>query len=43
MHQLDVNPEALAAWLTRTAEFSAQQRIDNLVNLYKERLRNKKH
>jgi hypothetical protein len=43
MHQLDVNPEALAAWLTRTAEFSAQQRIDNLFNLYKERLRNKKH
>ncbi len=43
VYPLEVNPEALASWLSRTAGLSAQQRIDNLVNIYKERLRNKKH
>lgn len=42
IHHLEVTPEALASWLSRTANFTAQQRIDNLVNLYKERLREKK-
>jgi hypothetical protein len=42
VHALDVAPEALASWLSRTAGFTAQQRIDNLVNLHKERLRTKK-
>lgn len=42
IYPLEVTPEALSSWLTRTAGFTAQQRIDNLVSHYKERLRNKK-
>jgi hypothetical protein len=43
VYPLEVTPEALSSWLTHTAGFTAQQRIDALVNLYKERVRNKKH
>jgi hypothetical protein len=39
VYPLEVTPEALSSWLTRTAGFTAQQRIDTLVNLYKQRLR----
>lgn len=42
VHSLDIDPQALASWLSRTASFTAQQRIDNLLNLYKERMRNTK-
>jgi hypothetical protein len=42
IHALEITPEALASWLSRTAGYTAQQRIDNLVNLYKERVRNRK-
>lgn len=39
---LELNPEALASWLTRTSGLSAQQRIDNLISLHNDRLRDKK-
>lgn len=39
VYPLEVTPEALSSWLTRTAGFTAQKRIDTLVNLYKQRLR----
>lgn len=42
VYAVEIAPEALAGWLARTAGFTAQQRIDNLVSLYKERLQGKK-
>lgn len=39
---LEIDPQALASWLSRTASLTAQQRIDNLLSLHKERLRNPK-
>jgi hypothetical protein len=36
---LKLDPQALEAWLTRTAGFTAQQRIDILLSRYRERLR----
>ena len=42
VYPLEIDASALASWLSRTANFTVQQRIDNLLNLYKERMRNRK-
>jgi hypothetical protein len=36
---LQIDPEALASWLSRTESLTVQQRIDRLIELYRERLR----
>lgn len=36
---LEVDAQALESWLSRTSSFTAQQRIDNLLQIYRERLR----
>lgn len=42
VHHLEIDPQALESWLSRTASLTAQQRIDNLLKLYKERSSNQK-
>lgn len=42
VRRLDTTPESIQAWLTRTAGLDAKQRIQNLLNVYKERLRNRR-
>ncbi len=39
---MEIDPQTLAAWLNRTAGFTTQQRIDRLLEVYAERLRNRK-
>ena len=42
IQQIETSAENIAAWLSRTAGLDARQRINNLRDLYKKRLENRK-
>lgn len=43
VRRLETTPESIQAWLTRTSGLDARQRIQNLLNVYKERLKSRQH
>ena len=42
IQQIETTAESIASWLSRTAGLDARQRINNLRDLYKKRLENRK-